>query len=203
MKFADFGDSIDGECSLIYGIHSSTEEKATPINLPNPPKSHPKPIAEFIYVPFNRTEYVCSYAKDSLGFNTVHNSFRAVEPTHLPDELAIRKYHLVKKNDNSGFLYGTSVYDTKGIAPALEEPNEKIFRQLFGIEFDDTAESSYQPVRVVQAISPFEYSAMFGFDGDITSTLAKENHFHLLDGGIPARTSAALLNAVFICLTDL
>ena len=27
--------------------------------------------------------------------------------------------------------------------------NEKIFRQLFGIKFDYTAESSYQPVRVV------------------------------------------------------
>ena len=58
IKFSDFGDSIDGGCILIYGVHTATEARATAIMLPEPPASHPRPMEEFIYSPFNCTEYV-------------------------------------------------------------------------------------------------------------------------------------------------
>ena len=69
-------------------------------------------------------------------FVSEENSFCAIDPTHLPDELACCIYHLVRKEDHTGFLHGTSVYDTRGIAPAMDRPNSNVFNQLFGIEFN-------------------------------------------------------------------
>ena len=58
IRSSDFCDSIDGGCTVIYGVNTNSHEHTTPINLPEPPKSHPQPIAECIYKPFNRTEYI-------------------------------------------------------------------------------------------------------------------------------------------------
>ena len=53
------------------------------------------------------------------------------------------------------------------------------------------------PMSAIRAISTYEYASMFGFNADLTVKLAELSNSHLLDDGIPALTSSAIMSRIF------
>ena len=84
----------------------------------------------------------------------------------------------------------------------MTEMNNNIFRQSFGIKFDlnlhnnRQAASSDDKHRAIRPISPFEYAQIFHLNDKLSLKLAESEFFHLLDAGIPGRTSYTLVTCV-------
>ena len=110
--------------------------------------------------------------------------------------LAKCMYNLVKKDDYSGFYSGCGVFSTTGLVPPMSQANDNVFGRLFGLEFDACHPESDAAVRAIRAISPFEFASSFQFGSELVQQLADPANVHLLDGGIPARTSRAIFGAV-------
>ena len=95
-------------------------------------------------------------------------------------------------------MCGTGVYHTDGLAPPLAEKNDNIFHRGFCIEFDLCLKEDEHVIsnegghRAICPISPFKYSQMFHLVDNLSIKLAKSEFFHLLQDGIPGRTSYAL-----------
>ena len=53
------------------------------------------------------------------------------------------------------------------------------------------------PMSAIRAISTYEYASMFGFHADLTIKLVELSNSYLLDGGIPALTSSAIMFRIF------
>ena len=81
----------------------------------------------------------------------------------------------------------------------------RIFRELFNLRkkievLDDsssTVNEGKAPMSAIRAISTYEYASMFGFHADLTIKLAELSNSHLLDGGIPALKSSAIMSHIF------
>ena len=201
--FPDFGDSIDCSTRIVIGLHKTTSPSARKVLLPPPPKSTCLKIADFLYTDFNRSEYVCAYGKSSPGFASENNSFRAVNPVHTPNLLSKCSYNIVRKDDPTGVVIGCGIYDTAGLAPPMSAPNRNIFGQLFGLEFECQLEVTQPPMSAIRAISTYEYASLYSLHPELTVQLAEIPNSHLLDGGIPARTSVAVMSRVYRQLFDL
>ena len=63
-QYPSFRDSISYSVVIILGIHSSTEEKASHLHLPNPPSIAMQYITDYIAEDFNKENYIVSWAKD-------------------------------------------------------------------------------------------------------------------------------------------
>ena len=70
-----------------------------------------------------------------------------------------------------------------------------MFARSFGIEFEIPRDGNTQ--RSVHHISSYEHTMMFGLTENISLKLAEFDLFHLLDAGIPGKTSALLINCVY------
>ena len=99
-------------------------------------------------------------------------------------------------------MCGTGVYHTDGLAPPLEEMNNDVFCQSYGVEFDfnlnerKQADSSADKHRAIRPISPFEYSQMFHLIDKLGLKLAESEFLHLLENGIPGWMSYALVTCI-------
>ena len=70
---------------MILGIHSSTEENASHLHLPNPPSIAIPSITDYIVEDFNKGNYIVSWEKDS-PFLDEHNSTLRIIPSDRQDE---------------------------------------------------------------------------------------------------------------------
>ena len=91
-------------------------------------------------------------------------------------------------------MCGTSVYNTDDIAPPMTEMNNNIFRQSSD---NRQASSSDDKHWAIRPMSPFEYAQMFYLNDKLSLKLAESKFFHLLEAGIPGRTSYTLITCVY------
>ena len=70
VRYADVGDSVDDSCVILTATHKSCASTVEPIKLIMPPKPEPKPLAAYIYEPFNRSQYAVCYGRQDNAFNS-------------------------------------------------------------------------------------------------------------------------------------
>jgi hypothetical protein len=193
IDFPTFGDSIDDRCSVIMGVHRSTQANVAPLLVVTPPSSPPKAISDFVFDKFNESCYAVSFSRKYIDQHPTGN-LKIVDSMPTPPPRSSRHsrrlYDLVPSVDIVHTTLGTGVYDTNYLLPPLSKANDSIFGQLFGIEFD-TLETT-----LVRPISPYEMVRGFGFPDTAAQKLALRSNLHLLTGAIPILSSRAILNTV-------
>ena len=154
---------------MILGIHSSTEEKESPLNLPNPTSIAMRSIKDYVVEDFNKEKYIVSWGKDSPLLDEHYSSLRIIPSDRQDDEFSQCDYYLARKSDKSNITCGCGVYHMSGIAPPPDEANTDVFTRSFGIEFEiyrygDTQQS-------VWPISSYEHTMMFNLTENISLKL--------------------------------
>jgi hypothetical protein len=171
ISFPDQGDSVVGHCRLIVAVHSNSEPNCSVFELGPPPQVPSRPIARFLWAPFNRPELAASYGKDDPSFNmhTVNNN--GVPP------LAV--------------VVGSFVVGVDGLCPQFN-PNENVnlFGHYFGIEFVADGHT------YVRAISPFEFVSCFRLTDELTYQLSQHSNAFCMDAAIPAISSARIFEQI-------
>ena len=191
ISFASMGDSISGQSSVIIAVHGSTTPDAAPLNLRQPPTLRPRPIADFIWEPFNTPTYtVASTTSDDDNFE---NLTKTPPSAGVQDEsdLTRVKFYLHLRGTESPSCHGAAVLDLRGCCPGrLSSPNTNLFQHFFGIEF------VYDGRTCVRPISQFEVATCFRLRDSLTYQLAHPTNRIHLDAGIPAMTSASVFEQV-------
>ena len=191
ISFASMGDSISGQSSVIIAAHGSTTPDAAPLNLRQPPTLRPRPIADFIWEPFNTPTYtVASTTSDDDNFE---NLTKTPPSAGVQDEsdLTRVKFYLHLRGTESPSCHGAAVLDLRGCCPGrLSSPNTNLFQHFFGIEF------VYDGRTCVRPISQFEVATCFRLRDSLTYQLAHPTNRIHLDAGIPAMTSASVFEQV-------
>jgi hypothetical protein len=94
VSYPDLGNSIAGSCRLIFGIHSSCTANVEPLLLKHPPAIPSRPLAGFIWEPFDRPEHSISLARDDPGFATQDGSTMTItlpkSATHSPSSIHLK-----------------------------------------------------------------------------------------------------------------
>jgi hypothetical protein len=190
-SFPNYSDSVVGTCSVLIGIHDSTQSKVKPLLFCMPPTRRPLSLSSFIWLPFNVSDYQLSYARDDPSFDTTTETNGTVatlpSPTlsaSLPSGLIVL-YYLHWRDGNSSSLNGLAVLSLDSLCPQFNgSPNTNLFRGHFGVEFNC---SNHHYVR---AISPFKFASCYGFTDNLRYHLSQPDHWFALNAGIPALTSA-------------
>jgi hypothetical protein len=182
-------------------MHSNTEEGCTPLKLKLPPVVAPRPIACFLWAPFNKPKLVVSFSKDDTSFNN-----HAVNDNGLPPLWAMiatdaqlatvdprikTMYYFHRPNDKPSNLVGSAVMSVGGICPALTPiVNTNIFGHYFGIQFCHDGHT------YIHAISPFEFVSCFRLSDNITYKLLHPSNAFCMDATVPALTSICIFEHV-------
>eukprot|EP00956_Cyclotella_meneghiniana_P028882 scaffold68484_cov41-Cyclotella_meneghiniana.AAC.4 len=198
--YSSYGDSIDDNCAVIYGVHSSVTSVVTPITQLSSPIIRPKPISDYIHENFNKVNYAVCFGRQHIDQYSDNNlTARDPMPTPSPPTpyFSTRLYDIIDKASPAQSSIGTGVYDTKDIFPPVTQDSENIFGRLFGIEYSNMGKDLVRP------ISPYEVVRGFGFSEATTQCLAKRSNLHLMRNSIPTRTSTNILDTVLGRLRDI
>ncbi len=140
VSYPDFGDSITGSCRVILGIHSSCATSVEPLLLKHPPAVPPRPLARFLWEPFNRPEHSISLARNDPNFaNQDGPKMTITSPKSTPPNpgAVTLKYHIHRAGSDETVLAGLDVISVDGLCPAFNAcPNSNIFQTYFGVEFN-------------------------------------------------------------------
>jgi hypothetical protein len=136
--YHDYGNSIVGLCQLLIAVHSNTKPGCATLELRPPPWVPPRPLARFIWAPFNRPELSLSYSKDNPSFN-IHTINNNRIPLLRPSAVTISQQdsfgHGVKLSynlhceHNNPAVDGYAVIDVDRLCPAF---NQKFNSNVFG-----------------------------------------------------------------------
>ena len=85
---------------MILGIHSSTEEKASHLHLPNPTSIAMPSITDYIVEDFNKKNYIVSWAKDSPLIDENDSIIMIILSDRQDKEFIHCDYYLARKIDN-------------------------------------------------------------------------------------------------------
>ncbi len=189
--------SVIGTCSVLIGIHNSTQLKVKPLLFCMPPTRRPLSLSSFIWQPFNVSDYQVSYVHNNLSFDTTTETKGTVatlpSPTlsaSLPSRLIV-SYYLHRRDGNSLSLNRLVVLSLDSLCPQFYgSPNTNLFCGHFIVEFN-CGNHHY-----VRAISPFEFASCYGFTNNLWYCLSQPDHWFALDAGIPALTSTWIFDHV-------
>jgi hypothetical protein len=194
VSYPDLGDSIAGSCRLILGIHLSCVASVEPLLLKHPPAIPSRPLAGFIWEPFNRPEHSISLACNDPNFaNQDGPKMKITLPkstTHNPSTVML-KYHIHPAGSNESILIGLDVISVDGLCPAFNAcPNSNIFQTYFGVEFH------YDGHSYICAISPFEFVRCHRFTDQLSYPLSQPPYEFSVNAVMPALTFAWLFEQV-------
>ncbi len=194
VSYPDLGNSIAGSCQLILGTHSSCVANVEPLLLKHPPAISSRPLAGFIWGPFNRPEHSISLARNDPGFAIQDGpKMMTTLPRSTPQSPSSvnLKYHIHRAGSNKSILVGLEVISVDGLCPAFNAcSNPNIFQTYFGVEFN------YDGHSYIRAISPFEFTRCFGFTDQLTYHLSQPPYKFSINAVMPAQTSAWLFKQV-------
>jgi hypothetical protein len=188
ISYPEIGDFIIDSCRIIIAIHSSSAPVVEPIVLKTPPAVQPRPIASYLWEPFNRPEHSLCFGRDDSNFNKDKAS-RMMISTPKPAEsggttLITILYHLHRADADATILDGSSVLSQSSLCPPFEAcPTRNLFKHFFGIKFHCDGHT------YVRAISTFEFSRCFNLVENIQYRLSHEKYRFGLDALVPARMS--------------
>ncbi len=191
----DYGDSVIGLCWLLIEVHSNTKPGCTVLELQPPPRVPPRPLARFIWDPFNRPELALSYSKDNPSFNIQVVNNNGIPPLRPSAVITSQwdsfghgvklSYNLHCQHDNPATLVGSAVIDMDGLCPAFNPNiNSNLFGSYFGVKF------VHNGYTYVGAISPFEFVSCFCLNNKLTYQLSQHCNSFCMDARILAITSA-------------
>ncbi len=161
--FPDYGDSVVGTTTIIVGVHTNTQPKVKKVMLCTPPSGKPLPLSNYLWQPFNKTEYRISLSKDDPSFND--GSIPSLHAT-LPSASILSSlppgihplYCLHSQDSDTSILSGSMVLSLDSLCPQFDgTTTTNVFKYHFGIEFHQDDHTYVQP------FSPFEFTSCFGF----------------------------------------
>ncbi len=160
VSYLDIGDSIADSCLIITAVHSSCAANVDPLVLKSPPPLAPRPIGQFLWMPFDRPEHAIGHGMDDPKFNLDSSCTmtaripKSAVPSLSPTVTV--KYYLHRDGQDASILAGSSVISRDSICPPFEScPNRNIFQHYFGIEFH------HDDHTYVRAISTYEFARCF------------------------------------------
>ena len=201
-SYVNIGDSVVDSCTIIIAIHSSAASVVEPLSLHTPPLVHAKPIASYLWEPFNKPVHMLCYGRDDSDFNKDESALMTVSaPTPAESDSVphvVVKYNIHRAGSDTTILAGSSGVSTSGRCPPFEAcPNRNLFQQFFGIEFN------FDDHTYIRAISTFEFARCFNLIDAIQYRISHDKYRHGLDAVMPGRTSAWLFDQVHSHLTFL
>ena len=194
-SYVEMGDSVVDSCTIVIAVHSSSASAVEPLSLQTPPLIQAKPLASYLWEPFNKPDHMLCYGRDDADFNKEDTGRMIVtEPKPAESHSAPRivvKYNIHRDGKDTSILAGSSVISTSGLCPPFEAcPNRNLFQQFFGIEFH------FENHTYVRAISTFEFARCFNLIDSIQYRISHEKYWYGLDALMPARTSAWVFGQV-------
>jgi hypothetical protein len=165
-----------------------------PLLLKHPPAIPSRPLAGFIWEPFNRPEHANSLACDDPRFVNQDSPKMTItlprSTTHTPSTIML-KNHIHRAGSDETILVGLDAISVDGLCPAFNAcPNSNIFQTYFGIKFN------YDGRSYIQAVSPFEFARCHGFIDQLLYPLSQPPYKISVNAVMPALTSAWLLEQV-------
>ena len=159
-SYVEMGNSVVDSCTIITTVHSSAASAVEPLSLQTSPLVQAKPIASYLWEPFNKPEHMLCFGRDDADFNKDESSCMIVgTPKPAESDSAPRvevKYNLHRVGEDTTILAGSSIISTSGLCPPFEAcPNRNLFQQFFGIKFN------FDNHTYVRAISTFEFAHCF------------------------------------------
>ncbi len=195
VSYVEIGNSVVDSCTLIIAVHSSSTSVVEPIVLKMPPTVQPKPIALYLWEPFNRPDHSLSLGHDDNEFNKdeslkmIGSAPKQAELDSIPH--VVIQYTMHRAGKDAIILAGLSVISISGLYPPFEAcPNRNLFQHFFGIEFQ------FDGHTYVRAISTFEFARCFNLIKSIQYRLAHEKYWYGLDALMPACTLAWIFDQV-------
>jgi hypothetical protein len=83
--YTEIGDSIADSCRIVLAIHLSLGPKIEPLVLKMPPVVPPRPIASYLWEPFNWPKHSLCYGRDDSDFNK-EESAQMIVSTPRPEK---------------------------------------------------------------------------------------------------------------------
>jgi hypothetical protein len=116
IAYPDYDDLVTGSCRLIVAVHSNMEQDCQAFVLKTPPSVPPRPLAHFVWAPFNRPEHAILYAHGDPLFNLYAVNDNGLPPLRVSQISKNAKasfpqgvkfmYHLHHAQDNPNILVG-------------------------------------------------------------------------------------------------
>jgi hypothetical protein len=193
VSYIEIGDFVIDSCTVIIAVHSSSASVVEPIVLKMPPVVQPKPLASYIWEPFNKPDHSLSFGHDNDSFNNDESSKMIVSAPKQAELDCIP--HVVIQYNMHRASEDASVISTSGLClPFKACLNRNLFQHFFGIEFHVDSHT------YVHAISTFEFAHCFNLIDSIQYRLSHEKYHYGLDPLMPAHTSAWIFNQVHLQL---
>jgi hypothetical protein len=159
ISYPKIGDSIVNSCRIIISIHLSSVLVVELIVLKTLPAVQPRPIASYLWEPFNRPEHSLCFGCDDSDFNkeALQMMVSTPKPAKLGGTTPITiLYHLHRADADATILAGSSVLSQSSLCPPFEAcPARNLFQPIFGIKFH------FDGHTYVCAILTFEFSCCF------------------------------------------
>ncbi len=195
MSFPQSGDSIDGHCHIIAGIHRSSAPRTQPIMLKTIPHVTSCPLADFIYTPFNKMNYSISVSPLDPQFDSQQTGMEVSLPkssnSNRSPYQSLCMYNIHRTSDEKSISHGASIFHMSHLLPQIEvDHSDNIFGPLFGVEYQSNNHT------YIRAISQYEYVCAFGFDANMNMELSKPTNLSALQFGVPSRTSHWLISSI-------
>ncbi len=134
----------------------------------------PKPIALYLWEPFNQPEHSLCFGRDNNDLNK--------------DNTAHMTMSAPKQAETDGAPHIAILYNLH--RTGKDCPNRNLFQHFFGIEF------TFNGHTYVRAISTFKFARCFNLIESIQYRLSHEKYCFELDALMPAQTSAWVFNQV-------
>jgi hypothetical protein len=175
ILYPEIGDSIVNSCRIIIAIHLSSVPVVEQIGLKTPPAVQPRPIASYLWEPFNRPEHSLCFGCDDSDFNKDEASQMTVsmpKPAKSGGTTPITiLYHLHRADADATILAGSSVLLQSSLCPPFKAcPKRNLFQHFFGIEFHFNGHT------YVRAISTFEFARCFNLIENIQYRLSHKKY---------------------------
>jgi hypothetical protein len=134
ISYPEIGDSIVNSCRTIIAIHSSSAPVVEPIVLKTLPAVQPRPIASYLWEPFNRLEHSLCFGCDDSDFNKDKASWMTVS-TPKPAELGGTTlitilYHLHRADADATILAGSSILSQSSLCPPFELVQQETYSNI-------------------------------------------------------------------------
>ena len=104
---------------FFMGVHKGVSADHSQIRVNFPPATQPKPVASFVYAPFNKREFAICLAPDHKDFESSGCLASNPTPTATPTKPYRAKcvWNIHCKEDDVKISAGAGVYDTAGLCP--------------------------------------------------------------------------------------
>ena len=157
--------------------------------LKTPPMTKPRPLATYLWKPFNKPDYAVSLARNDEHFHSDEDGIiprtSVTEPQQEDNTQLHVKYFLHPRGTDQSVMAGAAVLAWESICPEFDSsPNDNLFGSYFGVEF------THENWSYVRPFSPFEFCSAHQLCDDLVYKLSHPDNKFAMNSAIPGITSA-------------